>query len=293
MAPQLRQHRLPWPALSQRAVSTLLGVLALLLGLPYGCREAPQHTGTTGQSESLGLVFVRIPAGEWRMGSETAGATAQPVHTVRISKPFDLGKYEVTQAQWQQIMGINLSQVKGANLPVESVSWDDVQTFLKKLNAREPGVRYRLPTEAEWEYAARGSAGRTYPWGNRFDGKRLNACDQRCKYPWKEQGVDDGYATTAPVGSYAEGQSPFGVHDMAGNVWEWVADRYAPDAYKARAASGQTVVDPRGPETGVNRGLRGGSWNDAADHCQAAHRGYAHPDNRLQYVGFRLLREVP
>ncbi len=293
MVPPLRHHRLPWAALSLRAVSALLGALALLLGLPYGCREAPQRTHTPGPSDSLGLVFVRIPAGEFRMGSDTAGATAQPVHTVRLSKPFDLGKYEVTQAQWHQVMEGNLSQVKGANLPVESVSWHDVQAFITRLNARAPGVRYRLPTEAEWEYAARGSEGRVYPWGNQFEGQRLNACDQRCTYPWKEQGVDDGYATGAPVGSYAEGQSPSGVQDMAGNVWEWVADWYAPDTYKARAASGQTVVDPRGPASGVNRGLRGGSWNDAADHCQSSHRGYAHPDNRLQYVGFRLLREVP
>jgi formylglycine-generating enzyme required for sulfatase activity len=238
------------------------------------------------------MAFVRIPAGEFRMGAEAGGATAQPVHTVRISKPFDLGKYEVTQAQWQQVMGVNLSKVKGNNLPVESVSWHDVQDFIKKLNAREAGVRYRLPTEAEWEYAARGSDGRTYPWGNQFEGKRLNACDQRCEYPWKEASVDDGYATIAPVGSYAEGQSPFGVYDMAGNVWEWVADWYAPDAYQQRAAASKSVVDPGGPATGSNRVLRGGSWNDDASRCQAVHRGYAHPDNRLGYLGFRLLREV-
>lgn len=285
--------------------SALLACGLLLTQVSAGPGAAVRQRTTWPQTlrNSLGMEFVLIPAGTFVMGSsqeEIRQVVRQysynlkrewlwdemPQRRVRISQPFYLGKYEVTQAQWQAVMGNNPSRFQGQKRPVESVSWKDVQVFIRRLNARESGVTYRLPTEAEWEYAARGRDGRPYPWGRTFDASRLNFCDRNCTYLWKDRAANDGYGDTAPVGSYAGGISPFGVHDMLGNVWEWVQDRY--EAYTP-----ETVTDPQGAATGGFRVMRGGSWDNNPGLCRVAARLHVAPHHRFDFLGFRLVRTTP
>ena len=217
------------------------------------------------------MEFVQIPAGEFLMGSESEEAIdhmEQPVTRVRISRGFYLGKYEVTQAEWQAVMGSNPSYLYfdecGPTCPVEGVSWDDVQEFIRKLNAAVGEERYRLPTEAEWEYAARaGTSGDRY--GN------LDAI------AWYE----DNSGGTHPVGQKAP--NAWGLHDMLGNVWEWTQDWYGD-------YPGGSVTDPRGPVSGSVRGCRGCCWYDGAGYCRASNRYYKSPGIRFDVLGFRLLR---
>jgi formylglycine-generating enzyme required for sulfatase activity len=223
---------------------------------------------------SIDMEFVRIEAGTFQMGSNDGEDYEKPVHTVRISRPFYLGKYEVTQAQWEAVMGNNPSQFKGnANHPVENVSWDDVQEFIRRLNAKEGGARYRLPTEAEWEYVAR--AGTTTHWSFGDSESQLG------RYTWY-----DGNAKrqTHPVGQLQP--NPWGLYDMHGNVYEWVQDWYGKYA-------SDTAVDPAGPSSGSVRVDRGGSWGSTARNCRSALRFLGAPGGRVDDLGFRLLREGP
>ena len=135
----------------------------------------------------------------------------------------------------------------GEDSPVVGVSWYEAEAFAN-WQSNESGMELRLPTEAEWEKAARGTDGRIFPWGNDWDPTRVNYCDSNCDQSWKDAAGDDGYAFTAPVGSYPDGVSPYGALDMAGNVWEWTADRYD-DGYYADGPD----RNPTGPETGVAR----------------------------------------
>ena len=216
------------------------------------------------------IEFVRIPAGEFRMGSTSSEANSlreQPVTQVRISRGFWLGKYEVTQGQWEAVMGSNPSYFSecGLDCPVEQVSWEDAQEFIWRLNAMDGEGTYRLPTEAEWEYAAR--AGTT--------GDRYGNLDEIAWY--------DGTTgkRTHPVGGKAP--NAWGLHDMLGNVIEWVGDWYA-------RYPGGSVTDPRGPGRGSNRVLRGGSWRHIASNCRSSYRLFAPPSWRSVILGFRLLR---
>jgi formylglycine-generating enzyme required for sulfatase activity len=192
---------------------------------------------------SIGMEFVLIPAGTFQMGSDDSEAynNERPAHTVRITQPFYLGKYEVTQGQWQAVMGSNPSRFTGdPNRPVEQVSWEDVQEFIRRLNAREGGATYHLPTEAEWEYAAR--AGTTSRWSFGDTARQLG------RYGWYEENAG---GQTHPVGQLQP--NPWGLYDMHGNVWEWVQDWYAEDYYRRG-----TAVDPAGPSSGSSRVHRGG-----------------------------------
>ncbi len=238
----------------------------------------PEPVTSSGKTlrNALGMEFVRIPAGELRMGSEDKNAydDEKPVHTVRLTRAFYLGKYEVTQGQWQEVMGSNPSLSTGdANRPVEQVSWDDVQAFLQRLNAREGGTPYRLPTEAEWEYAARAGSTTAYSFGT--DAQQLGA------YAWHSANAG---STTHPVGQ--KQPNAWGLHDMHGNVLEWVQDWYG--AYTAAPA-----VDPQGPAAGAYRVVRGGSWLGSAGGCRSASRGEAPPGLRDGGLGVRLLRTAP
>lgn len=224
---------------------------------------------------SIGMEFVRIEAGTFQMGANDREANddEKPVHTVRISQPFYLGTYEVTQAQWQAVMGSNPSASKGDTLPVEQVSWDDAQEFLRRLNARERGVTYRLPTEAEWEYAARAES--TGRWSFGDDASRLG------QYAWYG---DNAGGRTHPVGQ--KQPNAWGLYDMHGNVWEWVQDWYGD------YTSG-TAVDPTGPTSGAYRVYRGGGWLFGARDCRSAHRLIGAPGDRYVSLGLRLLRVAP
>jgi len=219
------------------------------------------------------IEFVKIPAGEFIMGCSPGGNDCYghegPAHRVRISKPFEIGKYEVTQVQWTAVMGFNPSAFRGVNRPVESVSWNHAQEFLRKLNARQDGYRYRLPTEAEWEYAAR--AGTTGNYAGDLDAMG-----------WYHGNSDKG---THPVG----GKQPnaWGLYDMHGNVWEWCQDRYDENYYQYGPA-----VDPTGPLFGESRVARGSSWLDGAGDTRVSYRLWLGPSNRMPTIGFRCVREV-
>ena len=228
-----------------------------------------------------GMEFVWVPPGEFQMGSTSQHAydDEQPVTRVRLTKGFYLGKYEVTQAQWEAVMGNNPSGFTdcGGDCPVEQVSWVQVQDFIGRLNARSGGGSYRLPTEAEWEYAARaGTTTDTY------------AGD--ITQPEGNDPVVDGIAwyrrnsgfRTHPVGRKAP--NGWGLYDMLGNVWEWVGDWYG-------AYPGGSVTGPSGPSSGSNRVVRGGGWRDFAETYRSATRGRSSPGGRRNSLGFRLVRE--
>jgi formylglycine-generating enzyme required for sulfatase activity len=191
----------------------------------------------------------------------------KPSHQVNVGD-FKIGKYPVTQAQWAAVMGSNpASFAEVTSRPVENVSWNDVQTFIANLN-HITGKEYRLPTEAEWEYAARGGDGSIndkYAGGGVID-----------TVAWYWDNSSNG---TQSAGSKAPNE--LGIYDMSGNVWEWVNDWYG--SYTASAKD-----NPKGPANGTNRVVRGGSWNNAARSCRVSGRDSSPPGNRNYYTGFRL-----
>jgi formylglycine-generating enzyme required for sulfatase activity len=191
----------------------------------------------------------------------------KPAHEVTISKPYYLGKFEVTQGQYQQVMGVNPSAFKGRDLPVEQVSWDEAQEFCKKASERT-GHAIRLPTDAEWEHACRAGTKTAYYTGD------SDADLDRAGWYDKNSGN-----TTHPVGQKVP--NAWGTYDMHGNVWEWCQDFYEP--YKAGAAT-----DPQGPSQGQYRVLRGGSWVFIPWLCRSASRNWLTPDNRGYHFGFRV-----
>ena len=221
-------------------------------------------------TNSIGMEFVRIEAGEFIMGSpadEEARERHERQHRVKLAKGFHMGVYEVTQAQWQTVMGNNPSHFKGDNLPVEQVSWDDAMAFCQKLSERE-GKKYRLPTEAEWECACR--AGTTTPFntGQTIGPDQANY-DGEFTYGKGVKGINRK-ATTAG-GSFQP--NPWGLYDMHGNVWEWCQDKYG----GAKAF----------------RVLRGGSWYDPPKYCRSASRCRFAPVYRFALIGFRVAMDLP
>ncbi|MCE2822802.1 MAG: SUMF1/EgtB/PvdO family nonheme iron enzyme [Saprospiraceae bacterium] len=221
--------------------------------------------------------FVRVKGGTFSMGctSEQSGCfeDEQPVHQVTLSD-FYIAETEVTQAQWQALMGSNPSWFKGCdNCPVENVSWEDVQEFISRLNSRSLSQKYRLPTESEWEYAARGgvnSRGYIYAGGKMID-----------QVGWSNKSSG---RKTQPV----KGKKPneLGIYDMSGNVREWCSDWYGD-------YSAESQTNPQGPSEGIYRVNRGGSWNSFARNCRASHRFINGPDDRVNYLGFRLAASAP
>ena len=208
---------------------------------------------------------------------------APPVHAVTISD-FEIGKYPVTQKLWSDIMGSNPSYFKGDYLPVEQVSWDDCQEFFKKLN-QKTGKRYRLPTEAEWEFAARGGAfskGFQYAGSNDLDEFGWyweNSGDKNLSGQWKSELITKNNCRTHPVGRKKANE--LGLFDMSGNVWEWCANWY--DKYPSSAQT-----NPVGPTSGSDRVLRGGSWYNDAQDCRVAYRSFNSPKDRFNGISFRL-----
>ena len=218
-------------------------------------------------SKKVSLDFCLIPSGSFSMGDKTN----VPVHWVNISHDFYLGKYPVTQAQWEAVMGSNPNHFDGANRPVENVSWDDCQDFITHLNATGNG-RYRLPTEAEWEYACRASSTQAYCFGD--------SEAQLGEYVWSSTNSNN---QTQPVGW--KRQNIWGLHDMHGNVWEWCQDWYGD--YSAEVAT-----DPRGPEIGTSRIIRGGSWDNFPSNAKSAYRRWIAPSYRDNFIGFRVVAVI-
>jgi formylglycine-generating enzyme required for sulfatase activity len=226
-------------------------------------------------SSDVKLEMINLPGGEFTMGSNNSQwDDERPLHQVRLS-PFAIGKTEVTQAQWKAVMGNNPSRFKGDDLPVESVSWEDVNEFIKRLT-QKTGLQFRLPTEAEWEYAARAGKNTEYSFGD--DEKQLG------DYAWF---YENSGSETHPVGQ--KKPNDFGLFDMHGNVWEWCSDWYSNSYYEECKRQG-TVDDPVGPSTGSNRVLRGGGWYGDAVSCRSAYRDGSAPGFRYGHLGFRLVR---
>ena len=218
------------------------------------------------------LVMVLIPAGKFVMGSpkkEDGRYDDEAQHEVTLTKSYYMGKYAVTQEQWKAVMGKNPSDTKGAKLPVTDVSWEDCQKFIKKLNGITKG-KYRLPTEAEWEYACRAGTTTAYSFGAKITPKDANY-------------DDSGIGEPIEVGSYKPNN--FGLYDMCGNVWEWCED------WEADYPKG-AVTDPKGPATGENRVLRGGSFSDLESAARSSSRDFVTPTYRDDFVGFRLARNL-
>ena len=227
-------------------------------------------------TDEYGIEFVLIEPGTFMMGSEKGSSDEKPVHQVEITKPFYLGRYPVTQSQWSAVEGSNSRKFKGESNPVESVSWSDVQKYLQKLQKGD--ALYRLPTEAEWEYACRAGTTTEYSFGE--DSDKLG------EYAWYNQ---NSGKKTHPVGQ--KKPNPWGLYDMHGNVWEWVQDWYDKGYYKQ--FQNKTAVDPTGPEKGTYRVFRGGGWSSFAAHLRSASRGNRPPGFAYGIVGFRLLRTIP
>ena len=307
-----------------------LGVWATV---PWAGRGTAGEWSPAEFTNAIGMKFVRIPAGEFRMGSseeEIKAALAKypdanvesfagqkPAHKVRLTRAFLMGKHEATVGQFRRFVEATRYRTEaesGAGReqgfvfdggdkpdaswrkpyfeqtdahPVVCVSWNDAKKFVEWLNGndktRPAGWTYRLPTEAEWEYAARGPKGLIYPWGNEWDGTRCNFADKKAGLPWGDKEADDGYARTAPVGSYSpKGDSPFGACDMAGNVAEWCEDWDG--AYDKGDQS-----DPTGPATGVLRVVRGGSWIEHPWALRTATRLRGRPESWVSTSGFRVV----
>ena len=324
---------------------------ALLLGLPAALAQPPVPMAPARWTNSLGMTFVRIPAGRFVMGShESPEALARdyplleprrftllgdeaPLHQVHIRRTFYLGQHEVTVGQFRRFIaasgyrpeseadgtggyGYNPHYdpattrrgdafegrdpryswrdpgfAQGDDHPVVNVTWNDAQALAAWLSARE-GHRYRLPTEAEWEYACRAGTRTRYPHGDDPAGlvRTANVFDQDAApyWPrWQQHALPghDGHAFTAPVGSYAP--NAFGLHDMVGNAWEWTADWHEDDYYSRSPAQ-----DPQGPAQGSVRVRRGGSWHTWPFYARCAFRNWNTPQTRYPLVGMRLVREI-
>ncbi len=229
--------------------------------------KPPKETITN----STGMQLRFIKSGSFMMGSTAGRSDETPIHRVSLTKPFYIGVYEVTQAQYEQVMGVNPSHFPGPKRPVEQVSWHDARAFCQKLSSLE-NRSYRLPTEAEWEYACRAGSSKEYFWGKRF----------YARYAWSRQNSAE---TTHDVGTRLS--NAWRLHDMSGNVWEWCEDRkgkYDP--------SGAEETDPQGPPKGKSRILRGGSWYGVAENCRSGARDKNAEDNRHYTFGFRVVLDV-
>jgi len=269
----------PNPA-TPAAAKLLQEQTALELGLPT---EKIIELGSNTRME-----FVLIPAGEFNMGSprfeKKRAPDEGPLHHVMISKPFYMGKHEVTQAQYKAIMGRLIKECvfTGDDLPVENVDWNGADVCLKALSVSK-GMEFRLPTEPDWEYACR--AGTTTPFNT---GETITAeqANYDAKYVYGKGVVGKCLEATVPVGSYPP--NAFGLYDMHGNVWEWCSDFYHDKYYKNSEA-----VDPKGPPaTKGSRVIRGGSWNHNPGKLRSADRNKRIQGADRRYLGFRALLEV-
>ena len=225
------------------------------------------------EANRVAFEMVKVPGGTFTMGAtEEQGAYAEdderPAHTVTLSGYY-IGKYEVTQAQWKAIMGTNPSRFQGDNLPVECVSWDDCQEFIRKLN-QLTGKKFSLPTEAQWEYAAR---------GGKSGGTKYSGSDNIDAVAWYRDNAD---RKTHPVGT--KSPNSLGIYDMSGNVEEWCSDWYGD-------YSSYSQTNPTGPNSGSDRVCRGGGWSYSARSCRVSSRDDGTPDCRYDGLGFRLCLE--
>ena len=232
--------------------------------------------GTKGPVEMMAL-----KGGCFKMGSENGAQSERPVHEVCL-KSFKMDKFEVNQGAFQAAMGHNPSRFKGADRPAEMVTWHEADEYCKKSDKR-------LPTEAEWEYAARGGTDTEYYWGNEFDASQSNFCDSKCGLNIRVASLSDGFPNTSPVGSFPA--NPFGLHDMVGNVNEWVSDWFEERAYVNSLKDnpqGPVRTNPSGRRGGgAKKIFRGGAWRTDMNSQRSASRKGLETDYRLDGTGFR------
>ena len=248
---------------------------------------AARPVGADGHAQEMtnrvGVEFVWIPPGSFVMGSDQGPPDERPAHRVTFGAGFYLARHEITQAQWQAVMGDNPSHFRGRLLPVETISWTDAQEFVARLSAADEEYEYRLPTEAEWEYACR--AGTTGDYAGELDEVAwyyANAGDAQLSGEWRDNRVKANNNRPHPVGSKLP--NAFGLFDMHGNLWEWCEDYYHPN-YNNAPADGAAWLG--GGDTNL-RVLRGGSWDVDADFCRSANRNWGAPNDRSNTFGLRL-----
>jgi formylglycine-generating enzyme required for sulfatase activity len=246
-------------------------VLGLMGALTVMAQEVkPEKVEVIDLGKDVKLEMVLIPAGKFKMGSpasEVGRRSDEKQHEVTLTKPYYMGKYEVTQEQWEAVMGNNPSvRTKGARLPVTDVSWNDCQEFIKKLNAKTNGG-YRLPTEAEWEYACRAGTTTAYFFGNKITPKDANYDDSKIDKP-------------VAVGRYKP--NAFGLYDMHGNAGEWCEDRLGDYPF--------ALTDPKGPAEGEYRVVRGGSFYLNESGARSSNQNFFKPSYRLFTFGLRLAK---
>ncbi|MBF0212430.1 MAG: SUMF1/EgtB/PvdO family nonheme iron enzyme [Magnetococcales bacterium] len=262
----------PWPAPEESPQAFPEG-LSLQASRRLSLPETKPTAPVTWRDPVSGITLIRIPGGCFRMGSDRGKPHEGPVHTVCLDD-FWLASHETTQKQWQTVQrSLPLQTITDPRLPVENVSWNEIETFVQQLNTRSPG-RFRLPTEAEWEYACRDR------------GRTLRYCatdDDPAAYAWH---MGSGTTTLHPVG----GKRPnaLGLHDMNGNVWEWVADWY-----KERYDETASGNNPTGPVSGSARVFRGGSVLSGEELLKATARANLWPDRKNALLGFRLAGTPP
>ncbi len=246
--------------------------------------------GSAMVSPKDGMLLVYVPEGEFEMGSDE-NEDEKPIHTVYLDS-FWIDQTVVTNGMYAKCMEAGVCEPPSSTgsstrsdyygnpdydeYPVLNVNWDQAHAYCQWAGRR-------LLTEAEWEKGARGTGGQKYPWGDGdIAGNLLNSADSNTSYDWSDTTIDDGYADTAPVGSYPDGASPYGALDMAGNVWEWVADWYDENYY-----SNSPDTNPTGPSSGVDRVLRGSSWYEPGVRARSADRGKSNPMHAGNSFGFR------
>ncbi len=279
----------PWAV----TLSSVL-LLVLILGLTNWTSTAVQAKPATDvfPREEItgedGAPMRLVPAGEFTMGSNDIFyivSNTKPVHRVYVDA-FYMDTFEVTTSRYAKFMGATGQEqprywstvrlVSDGDKPVMGVTWHDADAYCRHYGKR-------LPTEVEWEKAARGTDGRTYPWGNEDSSSRL------ANYGKSFMGVINVYnQRLTPVGRYESGKSPYGMHDLAGNVWEWVADWYDKDYYRSSPDR-----NPKGPSSGQFRVLRGGSWVNTPSDLRSATRFWDDPPSRLSVIGFRCAQDIP
>jgi len=265
-------------------VLVVAGVVAFALIRSRRIAVSASPDGKTLQfdfGEGVTMELALIPAGEFMMGGPNSEGIRHPEegprHRVRITRPFYMGRHEVTQSQYERIMGVNPSHFRGADLPVEQVSWEEATDFCRRLSQRT-GRTVRLPTEAEWEYACRAGTTTPFCYGGSLGSEQANFNGES---PYGDAPKGVSRKTTTPVGSFEP--NAWGLYDMHGNLKEWCFDRWDEDYYKSSPEQ-----DPTGPADGAFRVKRGGCWYDLGVMCRSAHRGVSGQICSNYYIGFRV-----
>ena len=257
-------------SISEGQTASITGILASnAVASSSSSMSSGSNTISIPVKNGISIEMVKVEAGTFMMGATSEMKDPydweKPVHQVTLTNDYYMGKYEVTQALWQAVMGNNPSRFKGENLPVETVNWNECQEFITKLNSMT-GRKFRLPTEAEWEYSARG--------GKKSRGYQYSGSSYISDVAWY-----DGGSKTHPVGTKQANE--LGIYDMSGNVWEWCSDWYS-----SYSSSSQT--NPTGSDSGSRRVDRGGGWGNGARRCRLSCRNYDTPDYRDCFLGLRL-----